>query len=239
MACSEHGGRVLEDALEAGLPCLSHLLPAGLFGLTLLLLLLELLLALFFLALPFFLIFLSALRVLAFALCGLFLGFFLLRGRHDGGGAVRMFGCGLWIMHWAVGVSANGEGGADALAVDDEGGLGGFTAQGWLRIWVFDDSFDLSYVGKLDGSGSLLFGTAPTVLDLYEVGTGGDLAVDVRLNLAVIAGGVNALCGIWANTKSFLLARGRRADRVGQQATQRTASTGMSGRIPISSEELL
>jgi hypothetical protein len=52
-------------------------------------------------------------------------------------------------------------------------------------------------------------------------------------------GGVTALCGIWANSKSFLLARGRRADRVGQQATQRTASTGMSGRIPISSEELL
>jgi hypothetical protein len=49
---------------------------------------------------------------------------------------------------------------------------------------------------------------------------------------------VGALCGIWANSKSFLLARSRRAGRVGQQATQRTASTGMSGRIPISSEEL-
>jgi hypothetical protein len=48
-----------------------------------------------------------------------------------------------------------------------------------------------------------------------------------------------ALCGIWANSKSFLLAPGSRADRVGQQATQRTVSTGMSGRIPISSEELL
>ena len=226
MACSEHGGRVLEDALEAGLPCLSHLLPAGLFGLTLLLLLLELLLALFFLALPFFLIFLSALRVLAFALCGLFLGFFFLRGRHDGGGAVRMFGCGLWIMHRAVEVSANGEGGADALAVDDEGGLGGSQDRAGSASGFLMTVFDLSYVGKLDGSGSLLFGTAPTVLDLYEVGTGGDLAVDVRLNLAVIAGGVNASCGIWANSKSFLLARGRRADRVGQQATQRTASTG-------------
>jgi hypothetical protein len=32
---------------------------------------------------------------------------------------------------------------------------------------------------------------------------------------------------------------GSRADRVGQQATLRTASTGMSGRIPISSGELL
>src|SRR5437879_12659020 len=36
-----------------------------------------------------------------------------------------------------------------------------------------------------------------------------------------------ALCGIWANSKSFLLAGSRRADRVGQQAKQRTASTGM------------
>jgi hypothetical protein len=51
--------------------------------------------------------------------------------------------------------------------------------------------------------------------------------------------GAHSLCGIWANSKSFLPARSRRADRVGQQATQRTASTGMSGRIPISSEELL
>jgi hypothetical protein len=50
---------------------------------------------------------------------------------------------------------------------------------------------------------------------------------------------VGALCGIWANSKSFLLGRSRRADRVGQQATQRTASTGVSGRIPISSEKLL
>jgi hypothetical protein len=59
--------------------------------------------------------------------------------------------------------------------------------------------------------------------------------IDRDLHIA----GTDALCGIWANSKSFLLARGRRADRVGQQATQRTASTGMSGRIPISSEELL
>ena len=35
-----------------------------------------------------------------------------------------------------------------------------------------------------------------------------------------------ALCGIWANRKCFLLARSRRrADRLGQRATQRTAST--------------
>jgi len=50
---------------------------------------------------------------------------------------------------------------------------------------------------------------------------------------------IGALCEIWANSKFLLLARSSRADRVGQQATQGTASTGMSGRIPISSEELL
>jgi hypothetical protein len=59
------------------------------------------------------------------------------------------------------------------------------------------------------------------------------------IDLRTEAQWIGALCGIWANSKFFLLARSRRADRVGQQATQRTASTEMSGRIPISSEELL
>jgi hypothetical protein len=62
---------------------------------------------------------------------------------------------------------------------------------------------------------------------------------NVGIDLRPEALRVSALCGIWANSKFFLLARSRRADRVGQQATQRTASTGVSGRIPISSEELL
>ena len=67
------------------------------------------------------------------------------------------------------------------------------------------------------------------------IDTLGNMGIDLR----VVAGGVDALCGIWENSKPFLLAPGSRADRVGQQATLRTASTGMSGRIPISSEELL
>jgi hypothetical protein len=60
-----------------------------------------------------------------------------------------------------------------------------------------------------------------------------------QTDLLVMTNRVGTLCGIWANSKSFLLAPGSRADRVGQQATQRTVSTGMSGRILISSEELL
>jgi hypothetical protein len=39
-------------------------------------------------------------------------------------------------------------------------------------------------------------------------------AVDVDFNLELIAGRIEALCGIWANCKSFLLALRRRADRV-------------------------
>ena len=75
--------------------------------------------------------------------------------------------------------------------------------------------------------------------DLDQLRLRGDGLPDVHLQLDGVAFRIGALCGIWANSKSFLLAPGRRADRVGQQATQRTASTGMSGRIPISSEELL
>jgi hypothetical protein len=91
-------------------------------------------------------------------------------------------------------------------------------------------------------SGATIFlrvvGGMPGALDLNQFRLRGNLALDMNRELDVIAIGVHALCGIWANSKSFLLAPGRRADRVGQQATQRTASTGMSGRIPISSEEL-
>jgi hypothetical protein len=80
------------------------------------------------------------------------------------------------------------------------------------------------------------FASRPVVVrNLRQAGHLGDLLRDVRVELEVKAFGVSALCGIWANSKSFL-APASRADRVGQQATQRTVSTGMSGRIPISSD---
>ena len=40
----------------------------------------------------------------------------------------------------------------------------------------------------------------------------------LSLNYFAIGKVLSQLCGVWANSKSFLLARGRRADRVGQQA---------------------
>ncbi len=221
MGSGEYGRSVRYDAIQRGETRLVQLRKTGAFGFARLAFHLELLLAFLFLALLLFLVLLSALRVFAFALCSLFLGL-LFRGRcHDGGEVGRMFGCGLWIMHRAVGIGADGECGADTFAVDDEGGLGGFAGQGWLRIGVLGDGFDLPDVSELDGSGALLFRAASAILDLDEVGTGGCLAVDMGLDLAVIARGVKALCGIWANSKSFLLARSRPAGRAGQQATQR------------------
>ena len=75
--------------------------------------------------------------------------------------------------------------------------------------------------------------------DLDKFRLNGNLGFHVRVQFGGIAIRIGALCGSWANSNSFLLPPGSRADRVGQQATQRTVSTGMSGRIPISSEELL
>jgi hypothetical protein len=49
---------------------------------------------------------------------------------------------------------------------------------------------------------------------LHELGLGRNGLRHMSIDLALIAGGVGALCGIWANSKSFLLALRRRADRV-------------------------
>ena len=50
--------------------------------------------------------------------------------------------------------------------------------------------------------------------DLHELGFRCDGGLYVRLNLRGVTGGVGALCGIWENCKSFLLALRRRSDRV-------------------------
>ena len=47
--------------------------------------------------------------------------------------------------------------------------------------------------------------------DLDKLGFGGDGFRHVRRDLGLIAAGVGALCGIWANCKSFLLGPRRRA----------------------------
>jgi hypothetical protein len=49
---------------------------------------------------------------------------------------------------------------------------------------------------------------------LYQLRFGCDGLADVRFDLRGVAFRIGALCGIWANCKSFLLARRRRVDRV-------------------------
>ena len=70
--------------------------------------------------------------------------------------------------------------------------------------------------------------------DLDKFWLGRDLLLNVRLQLCRIAGRIGALCGIWANCKSFPLARCRHATRVSQQATQPTAPTGIGNGAPSS-----
>ena len=50
--------------------------------------------------------------------------------------------------------------------------------------------------------------------DLNQLGFCSDCLAYMRLDLRRVALRIRALCGIWANCKSFLLARRRRVDRV-------------------------
>jgi hypothetical protein len=73
---------------------------------------------------------------------------------------------------------------------------------------------DLAEVAALNGSGPLLSCVPPAVLDLDKFGTGCNLTVDVSRELDLIAGSREALCGIWATGKYFLLARHCRPSRL-------------------------
>ena len=72
-------------------------------------------------------------------------------------------------------------------------GLSGCTRRGWLGVRVFDYRLDLAEVPALDGSGPLLSCVPPAVLDLDEVGTGYDLAVDMHRDLGLKTFSVQAL----------------------------------------------
>jgi len=93
-------------------------------------------------------------------------------------------------------VRANGQLAAKLLAVNDNGRFGGFAWHDWFRVLVVDYGFKLPNVAALHGSRSLFLGIPPAVLDLDNAGMGRDLAVKESLNLAVVAGGVEALVAL-------------------------------------------
>jgi hypothetical protein len=117
------------------------------------------------------------------------------------------------VVYGAIVVCAYGESGSYALAIDDDCGLGGCTRRGWFGVRILDYRLDLAKVPALDGSGPLLSCVPPSVLDLDKLGTRCNLAVDMVRELDLIAGSGEALCGIRATGKYFLLAR-RRVSRV-------------------------
>ena len=85
-------------------------------------------------------------------------------------------------MNRAVVICADGEGGADTLAVDDDGGFGGIAGCDRFGIRVVG-VFDLAEVSALDGTGAFFPGAAVAVLDLDKLGTCGKLAVDMGVDL--------------------------------------------------------
>ena len=177
---------------------------------------LELLLPLFGFPLLLLLVLLSLLFVVALAFLGLFLCLGLGRGCHCGDWIGGLFCCCSWVVYGTIVVCAYGESGSYALAIDDDCGLSGCTRRGGLGIRVLDYRFDLAEVAALDGSGPLLSCVPPAVLDLDKLGTGCNLAVDMRGELDLIAGSGEALCGIRATGKYFPLARRHRIHRVRQ-----------------------
>jgi hypothetical protein len=118
-------------------------------------------------------------------------------------------------------VRAYGDDGSYALAVDDDGRFRGCTWWGGFCVRVLDYRLNLAEVPALDGSGPLLSCVPPAILDLDKLGTGCNLAVDVRGELDLIAGSVET-CGIWANCKSFLLALRCRAGQSGRCRPERS-----------------
>lgn len=64
----------------------------------------------------------------------------------------------------------------------------------------------------------MFLGVAVSVLNLDKFGMSSNLAVDVGVNLYLLAGRIKALCGIRATGKYFPLARHCRAFRVDVRA---------------------
>jgi hypothetical protein len=86
------------------------------------------------------------------------------------------------------------------FAEHDDGGFGGATWRLGIRV-VGDVEFTILVL--LERTGTLLSGTAPCRFDLDKFRPRGNLPVDVRSDFELKTGRVKALCGIWANCKSF------------------------------------
>ncbi len=193
----EDGRGLLDDALEGRLALLAEFVALGELCLAFLFFALLLLAAFFCPAFLLLLMSLALCLMLLAALLGLSVGFSLGRGGNNGRGVLG-FLCGLTggcagVVDGALVVGANGEDGPYALAVDDDCGFGGFAGGYRLGVGVLVGGVDFAEVSTLDAVGPLLARFAPRILDLHQLGTGGDFAVDHGVDFGMKARGVEAL----------------------------------------------
>jgi len=121
------------------------------------------------------------------------------------------------MVHGAFGVCADAAEFALLAAFSDDC-LGGEFARFVLRpipllliAWFVVANLNVLVAGNC---GAALLLRSVRCADLYQLRFGCYGLADVRFDLRGIAFRIGALCGIWANCKSFLLARRRRVDRV-------------------------
>ena len=80
-----------------------------------------------------------------------------------------------------------------------------------LRIGILDYSLDLAEDATLHGSGALLLCVPPSVLDLDQLGTGCDLAVDMHCQLGLITISVEALVALNVTEERGIVSAAARA----------------------------
>ncbi len=133
-----------------------------------------------------------------------------------------------WVVDGAVVVRANGEGGAYALAVDDDGGPGCLARRTGSASGLSGCSISRK-CPRCTALGPLLRRPAPSVLDLDKLGTGGNLAVDVGVDLGVEAGCVQALIALHIGKEGGVEPAAARAGDAGSGGGLRVGSSLLNG----------
>ena len=211
----KHSRGLAENALKGRSTRLAQLLPSFLFGLVLLLLAFPLSFALRFKALLFGFVLLASPLELGSALFGFFFCLLLGCWLHHRGRVLGFLsgktGRSVWIMNRAVVVGANGDGLSSISSEGDQCGFGIWAGRLGVRV-IWDVEFPVGVLGE--NAGALFFCGSPCGFDLDKIGPRRKFAVDMRCNLGLVAGSVEALCGIWATGKYFLPVGSCRVARV-------------------------
>jgi hypothetical protein len=123
----------------------------------------------------------------------------------------------LWVMHRAFGIGAHLAEFTFLCAIGNDGLGNEFACLVFRRVllrFVLRSLLpDFDILATRDNRAAF-GGFSVGSCDLYQLRFRGYRLLNMRVYLGRIAGRIGALCGIWANCKSFLLALRRRAHRV-------------------------